>query len=514
MHIPRGLFVLAGAIALTFANPAAADLGAGGTRVQINGGVRPHMVFGHADEPEIYAGIMDRVRSLGVGFERRGDEFLVTLKGEPVDRPWPIIRSKDEVPETAEEACILEIGGRFFVPMKRLAEVTGLKFDWNSKQNLVTLLPGAGLPRRAVQVTEGVPQQKPARLTGISLSMKNGMPVLTVRSADPVVPRWFTLKGPDRLVIDFDAAEWQAALELPQGAGDILALRTGSPSPGVARLVLDLKSAGVRLREIEVDEDRVTASLGHGPEVRSVAFAGSKRNKILDAVRRRAGAGQQMASRRGPAAALVQPAIPGDVTPAHSGSAIQVLSPVAGRLEGRTIVVDAGHGGLSSGAKGRNHLEKTLCLQMALAVRDALQSRGARVLLTRSSDQGVTLEARSTFANHSGADIFISIHCNSTLPHRAGMINGTETYWYRNPESRVLAEHVHPWVVGAVQARDGGVRGNRSFHVIREVKIPSVLLEIGYINHQRDEELLSDRGFQIKLGLHVANGVVSYFNQR
>lgn len=512
-NIPR--LPLAAALAILVTAPAGADLGAGGNRIVIGGGPgRPHMTYGHPDDPELYAPVMARLGRLGVRFERRGDEYLVYYKGSPIDQPWPIVRSPDAIPETAEEACVLETSGQRFVPLKRLAELTGIEIKWEPRQNLVTLLPGVSQPARAVQIN---PQPEPdvelVRLKDVTFELQQGAPVIRVASDGPIVPRWFMLKGPDRLVVDFDAAEWRPGIQMPAGQGPVSGLRTGSPSQGVARLVVDLSSGAIKINSVVVDSGEVVARLGTGREAKVVTFARNEAARIQAIVRRRTDALTRLSSRRAPVTGSVRPAIPtGIVADSGANPGVFNLAPVAGRLDGRTIMVDAGHGGRSGGAQGSRHNEKDLCLKMALAVRDSLTARGARVLMTRDRDVEVSLPARSTFANQSNCDIFISIHCNSTLANRAGKIRGTETYWYGNPESRTLAQHLHPRVVATVQARDGGVRGNRSFWVLRKMNMPSVLLEIGYINHPADEALLSEDGFHQRLATNIAHGVVSFFN--
>jgi len=94
----------------------------------------------------------------------------------------------------------------------------------------------------------------------------------------------------------------------------------------------------------------------------------------------------------------------------------------------RTIVIDPGHGGDEVGAVGRSGVyEKDLALDIARRLRDRLASGGRfEVLLTRSSDQSVGLRERTAIANHASADLFVSIHLNSS---RRLSAHGTETYF-------------------------------------------------------------------------------------
>jgi N-acetylmuramoyl-L-alanine amidase len=179
-----------------------------------------------------------------------------------------------------------------------------------------------------------------------------------------------------------------------------------------------------------------------------------------------------------------------------------------GPLLGKTICVDAGHGGSSAGARGLNGLlEKDACLAMARELARALQEAGAAVIMSREDDAYVSLDDRIDFANTRQADLFISIHCNAMPVHNT--VNGTETY-YDTPQSLALARAIHPQVVGAVGERDGGVR-RRGFAVIRRTTMPSVLVEVAYIDHLGDEAKLVQPEFRARVGDAIRDGVVRYF---
>jgi N-acetylmuramoyl-L-alanine amidase len=144
---------------------------------------------------------------------------------------------------------------------------------------------------------------------------------------------------------------------------------------------------------------------------------------------------------------------------------------------------------------------------MALQLARALKEAGATVIMPRTDDSHVSLEGRYNLANARTADIFISFHCNAMA--RRGTMSGTETY-YCTPQSLALAQALHPQVVGVMAGRDGGIR-RRSFAVVRHTTMPSVLLEVGYIDNPGDEARLGDPIFQEELGNAVRDGVIRYF---
>lgn len=190
-------------------------------------------------------------------------------------------------------------------------------------------------------------------------------------------------------------------------------------------------------------------------------------------------------------------------------SAADIVRSVRGPLQGKLICVDAGHGGYSQGALGLGGAkEKDVTLQIALEVAQALQEAGATIIMPRVDDTYISLDERIDFANTQKADLFVSIHCNAMPTHNT--VSGTETY-YDTPQSAALARAIHPQVAGTVAGRDGGIR-RRGFAVIRRTAMPSVLVEVAYIDHLGDEAKLTDPLFQRQVGESIREGVVRFFD--
>jgi len=158
-----------------------------------------------------------------------------------------------------------------------------------------------------------------------------------------------------------------------------------------------------------------------------------------------------------------------------------------------TVVLDAGHGGYDSGAVGRKGTcEKDINLDIILRTAKLLREAGVKVVLSRSDDTFIPLPERSKLANSRQVDLFISVHCNST-PTRNSQ-SGTQVY-YRTPQSIRLAEAMMTELAEGIKLKRGGVR-NGNFHVIRETKMPSVLIETAFINNDVEEELLCQPEFR------------------
>ncbi len=501
------LFLAGLALALVGLAPQVqAEIGASGTRLALPGGApRFYMTYGHADEPELYAPILPGLKRLGIVAQRKGDDYLFYRGGQKIAE-WPIVTSRDDVPETGEHPCVLVMGGNSFVPVKRLAQMLGLDIRWDKGNNLMALVPD---PEKQKAVAGADVEAPPlTQLTGVSLEQEGGRIVVRVMAALPVTPTWLTLTKPDRIVLDFENAKWAPGVQVPAGLGTVKEARTGQFTPTTARLVLAVTSGAVRLTQVKVTSQEIVAAVGSGAQVRQ-AEVEPEADRLLAAIRTRRAQALRTASR----SSVLPGGLDGSVPVPFPQGPIEILpridlpSVVDGTLAGKVICVDAGHGGRHSGAKGLNHLEKDLCLKMALQFQQALEARGATVLMTRTSDVFVSLDDRCKFANSRNADIFISIHCNSTP--RRNSANGSETYW-RTPQSYRLAVAMHRRLVATVGRRDGGIR-NRSFAVIRETTMPSVLLEIAYINNTNDELLLSSGDFHGQLAQSLTLGVLDYF---
>jgi len=209
-----------------------------------------------------------------------------------------------------------------------------------------------------------------------------------------------------------------------------------------------------------------------------------------------------------------------------------------------TVVIDAGHGGKDPGAIGRHIQEKEINLKVALLVGNAIKKDypGVKVVYTRSTDVYVTLPGRAQIANKANGDLFISIHTNATESKSA---YGTETFMLglaktnanfevakrensvmlleddkevyqgfdpTSPDSYIMFELMQDRYIdlsiqlaGSVQSEftqagrsDRGVR-QAGFWVLHQVKMPSVLVELGFISNTNEETFLGSDDGQKKL---------------
>jgi N-acetylmuramoyl-L-alanine amidase len=189
-------------------------------------------------------------------------------------------------------------------------------------------------------------------------------------------------------------------------------------------------------------------------------------------------------------------------------------------LQGKLIAIDPGHGGSDPGAIGpQRTFEKKLNLDLSMQVKAILERAGAKVAMTRETDIDCStpdatdreeLMARAMVGNSRKADIFISIHHNSSA--NPGL-SGTTTYYYRKTLfDAVLAQCLQDAMVRGGGLDNIGVR-TANFFVVKNTTMPAALLEIGFISNPQEEQILNSPAFQQKMALAIVAGIDQFFGQ-
>ncbi|HEY6195889.1 MAG TPA: N-acetylmuramoyl-L-alanine amidase [Candidatus Eisenbacteria bacterium] len=236
---------------------------------------------------------------------------------------------------------------------------------------------------------------------------------------------------------------------------------------------------------------------------------------------------------------------------------LAAIAAVKKKTRTRLVVIDAGHGGDDNGAHGPGGVyEKNVTLAIARRLADALDDiPGVRVLLTRDRDFFIPLRERYQIAEKAKADLFVSIHCNSS--RRRGSGSGTEVYFLslkgatdqgdqdladienaadrlgglapqaqddvvsvlydvkRNSmleRSQLLAETLLDHVAVDRRVESRGIK-QAGFVVLKSVEFPSVLVETAFINNPREVRLLKDPVFQQNMAHQLATGIRAYFTK-
>ncbi|MFQ3668634.1 MAG: N-acetylmuramoyl-L-alanine amidase [Fimbriimonadaceae bacterium] len=207
-----------------------------------------------------------------------------------------------------------------------------------------------------------------------------------------------------------------------------------------------------------------------------------------------------------------------EISTAGSAIVVHLIKPQVGdgRLAGKTIVVDPGHGGHDSGAISPNRQvrEKDVVLRVGTAIARQLSQQGATVILTRRTDVFIPLRERSAIATRNRADFFISVHVNSN--RRARSASGIKTFHHGGSAlGQLLAECLHGPIVRRTRLPDMKVwRDTRitesGFSVLRNATMPAVLLELGFINNDRDRARMVQPTFADDVAQAVVEGLKVY----
>jgi N-acetylmuramoyl-L-alanine amidase len=411
------------------------------------------------------------------------------------------------------------------------------------------------------------------------------------------------IANPDRIFFDLHAAKLtpEVARENIRVDGGLLtAVRVAQNHQGVVRVVLDVEgvkdytasltnnptqllidlygnsgtatvhTAKGRREEQADGEDANAGSNSAGKSVQNVAARNSSENPLpapagnsnsaisgsvaggAPAAGRNAGStAKNLKSKSAKAAASTKPELVQPSTaPLPTRDGQSTLTRALG-LKISRIVIDAGHGGHDTGTIGPTGLmEKDLCLDVALRLGKIIQQRlpGAEVVFTRADDTFIPLEERTNIANDVKADLFLSIHANSSRDHAA---RGIETYYLnlkgsaeamevaarenassqegvhelqdlvkriarteKIDESKEFAEDIQDSLAKRVEKsgksiRNRGVR-KAPFVVLIGADMPSILTEISFLSNPADEKLLKQPEQRQKVAEGLYQGVASY----
>ena len=170
----------------------------------------------------------------------------------------------------------------------------------------------------------------------------------------------------------------------------------------------------------------------------------------------------------------------------------------------KTVVVDAGHGGKDLGASRRyGGSEKNATLDVARRLEEKLRESQLKIVMTRSSDEFISLEKRVEVQNAQKNSIFVSIHFNDA--RRRG-VHGYETY-YNSPQARELAQHIQEKLMTIPHSANRGVKPGR-FHVLRFSNYPAVLVECGFLSNRREGGSARDSEYRELLADRIAEAIV------
>lgn len=194
-------------------------------------------------------------------------------------------------------------------------------------------------------------------------------------------------------------------------------------------------------------------------------------------------------------------------------------------LSGKIIGLDAGHGGPDGGAQSKSGIiEKDINLAIALYLRDYLQQAGAVVYMTREDDRDLAnpgtsklrqrktedLHARADFMNSKKVDLFLSIHMNAVPSSKW---SGAQTFYYPNhPDNYTLAGLIQHEIIRNLANTDRVVKQMSTTYLLKTLKMPSALVEVGFLSNAEEARKLGDETYQKQVAASIYQGILRYFS--
>ncbi|HCJ79493.1 MAG TPA: N-acetylmuramoyl-L-alanine amidase CwlD [Desulfotomaculum sp.] len=200
------------------------------------------------------------------------------------------------------------------------------------------------------------------------------------------------------------------------------------------------------------------------------------------------------------------------------------ISTFSWSLANKFILIDPGHGGVDPGAVGKNEvLEKDIVLAVGHRLAAYLRQGGARVMMTREEDTDLSdpeitglyakkkqdLARRVALANHLQVDLMLSIHVNS-FPD-TNVYGGQAFYQPERPASQKLAVSIQEELNRLIKNNDRVPLPNSHYYLMRQTKVPAVIVEVGFISNPRELLRLQNPAYQSKLAWSIYTGIVKHF---
>ena len=178
-----------------------------------------------------------------------------------------------------------------------------------------------------------------------------------------------------------------------------------------------------------------------------------------------------------------------------------------------TVILDPGHGGSDGGAvaefEGAEVIEKDIDVAVTEMVKEILERENIEVVLTRDEDVDMDLKERTKFANSTGADLFVSLHCNTSEEVSA---SGLECYYEKQGDKgKELAENIMEAAAATGKIETRELR-TEMMYVVRFTEMPATLVEMGFMSNAEGLEKLCRTSYQQILAQSIADGILSTLN--
>ena len=187
----------------------------------------------------------------------------------------------------------------------------------------------------------------------------------------------------------------------------------------------------------------------------------------------------------------------------------------------KVIIIDAGHGGRMTGAVRNGIEEKSINLDIVLALKEQLDSysgdKRLGIFYTRTTDTNPTLQQRAALANKADADLFISVHCNSYEKGNFTAVSGTQVLYSQSDDRELGSKHLAQICMDNVTA----ATGNRAFgllpaddiYIIRTSEAPVALVEVGFMTNRQELDNLANADYQKQAAQGIYNAIMQAFDE-
>jgi len=166
------------------------------------------------------------------------------------------------------------------------------------------------------------------------------------------------------------------------------------------------------------------------------------------------------------------------------------------------VTVDPGHGGSDPGCGEEGSQEKDIVLAISMQLRQMLEETGVTVVMTRQTDEMVSLDDRAVIANNAASDLFISVHCNSF----EGQARGMDCYYHKAEPAKQLAQAILD-EAAALGITTREVQKN-NYQVLWDTDMTAVLVETGFLTDPEECALLCEPDYQQKVAQAIAAAVL------
>ena len=182
----------------------------------------------------------------------------------------------------------------------------------------------------------------------------------------------------------------------------------------------------------------------------------------------------------------------------------------------KVIVIDAGHGGFDPGAIGvTGTLEKDISLAIALKTQELFEKNGTTTIMTRVDDSDLgdskkeDMKTRREIRDINEGELFISIHLNSFPQDK---YSGAQVFYPKDEKSKLLGECIQKKLKEVVDGTNERVAKElNDVYMLKNIKIPSVIVECGFLSNSEEEKKLQEEDYQRKIAWAIYLGVLEYY---